>query len=120
MLTSSFALRRRLFSSQGFPIDEFVEQHYDLTCNAPNGPASCMAEKTSQKNALADCCSGGEKSIGYTCADGTVFCCNDPPQKQYNDGSPTNIAGYKNCAKVVPDYEEDAADIDAPAGSTTA
>ncbi|KAL3822114.1 hypothetical protein ACHAXA_011892 [Cyclostephanos tholiformis] len=40
--------------------------------------------------------------------------------QQYNDGSPTNIGVYKNCVKVVPDYEEDAADIDAPAGSMTA
>jgi hypothetical protein len=89
--------------------------HYDLICNAPNGPAACVAERGS----LADCCSGGAKSIGYTCADGTVFCCNDPPQKQYNDGSPTKIDGHM-CTKVVPDYEEDAADIDAPPGSMTA
>ena len=100
-----------------FVCTAFVEKNYQLMCNAPNGPTSCMAEGRT----LADCCSRGtKKNIGYTCADGTVFCCNDPPQEQYNDGSPTNIGVYKNCVKVVPDYEEDAADVDAPADSMTA
>jgi len=71
------------------------------------------------KRSLADCCSGG-RPVGYTCADGTVFCCNDPPQKQYHDGSPVTLAGHKGCTKVVLNYEEDAADIDAPPGSITA
>ncbi len=94
-------------SSQGFPIDVFVE-NYLLICNAPNGPTSCMAILTDKKNALATCCGENEsKPIGYTCADGTVFCCNDPPEEQFNDGTLTDIVGYKGCLKAVPDYEVD-------------
>ncbi len=90
-------------------------------CNAPDGPTSCMAKLTDKKNALATCCGKKRnKPIGYTCADGTVFCCTDPPEKYFNDGTPTDIVGYKGCLKAVPDYEVDAAGIDAHADAMTA
>ena len=108
----SSALRGGSSSSRGeggVPIDEFAETttpNYQLTCGPPNGPATCMSGKTS-KNALIACCgSNFDKTVGYTCVDGTVFCCTDPKEKQYNDGSPTDIAGYKGCLKAVPDFEE--------------
>ena len=112
----STALRGGSSSSRGeggVPIDEFAEttNHYQLTCSLPNAPATCMGGKKSKKskNALTACCGGpefGVKTVGYTCADGAVFCCTDPKEKQYNDGSPTDIAGFKGCLKAVPDFEE--------------
>jgi hypothetical protein len=107
----SSALRGGLSSSEGVgvPADEFAVNapNYQLLCSQPNAAAACMAEKQSVKNALTACCATfGDKSVGYTCADGTVFCCTDPPQKQYNDGSPTDIDGFKGCLKAVPDFEE--------------
>ena len=96
----SSALRGASTSSQG--------PNYELKCTQPNKPATCMSGKKST-NALAACCVDfGDKTVGYTCADGTVFCCNDPQKPQYNDGSPSTInpGGYKDCYKVVPDFEE--------------
>jgi len=108
----SSALRGVSSSSQGeggVPIDEFAETtpHYQLKCSQPNAPATCMSGKKS-KNALIACCGSGfgDKTVGYTCVDGTVFCCTDPQEKQYNDGSATDIVGYKSCLKAVPDFEE--------------
>ena len=107
------ALRGGSSSSRGeggVPINEFAETttpQYQLTCSLPNAPATCMSGKKS-KNALTACCKSdfGVKTVGYTCADGAVFCCTDPKEKQYNDGSPTDIAGSKGCLKAVPDFEE--------------
>jgi len=80
--------------------------NYQLMCTQPNAPAPCMFGKKS-KNALIGCCADfAPKTVGYTCADGTVFCCTDPQGKQWTDGSPTDIAEYKGCLKAVPDFEE--------------
>ena len=108
----SSALRGGSSSSRGeggIPIDEFAEAtpHYQLLCSQLNAPSTCMSGKKS-KNALIACCgsSFGDKTVGYTCADGTVFCCTNPQGRQWNDGSATDIAGYKSCLKALPDFEE--------------
>ena len=77
------------------------KQHYELMCNAPDGPLSCMAKQKSgsREQRLSACC-GAFGDVGYMCTDDVFYCCTNSTLPQFNDGSPTTIGKHTGCKKV--------------------